>query len=94
MNFLDKASNQIANHCSSKVIKEILQGKTNIIKNLKVLTLSFIFLLDINNKITAALIVKEEEKIKNLKYICQFDYYDIICLTPFGLYLNKRSKYN
>ena len=41
MNYLDLARNQIANYRSSKVTKENLQEKTNILKNLKILTLSF-----------------------------------------------------
>ena len=52
----------------------------------------YIFLLDDNNKITVALIVKKEEKIEKLKYIGQFDYHDIICLTPFGFYLSTVHK--
>ena len=41
MNPLDLARNQIANFRSSKVTKENLKEKTNILKNLKILTLTF-----------------------------------------------------
>jgi 26S proteasome regulatory subunit N12 len=41
MNYLDLARNQISNYRSSKITQQNLQEKTNILKNLKILTLSF-----------------------------------------------------
>jgi 26S proteasome regulatory subunit N12 len=41
MNYLDFARNQISNYRSSKITQQNLQEKTNILKNLKILTLSF-----------------------------------------------------
>ena len=41
MNYLDLARNQISNYRSSKITQQNLQEKTNILKNLKMLTLSF-----------------------------------------------------
>jgi 26S proteasome regulatory subunit N12 len=41
LNYLDLARNQISNYRSSKITQQNLQEKTNILKNLKILTLSF-----------------------------------------------------
>ena len=41
MNYLDLVRSQISNYHSSKVTKENLQEKTKILKNLKMLTLTF-----------------------------------------------------
>jgi 26S proteasome regulatory subunit N12 len=41
MNYLEFARNQISNYRSSKITQQNLQEKTNILKNLKILTLSF-----------------------------------------------------
>lgn len=41
MNYLDLARNQISNYRSSEITQQNLQEKTNILKNLKILTLSF-----------------------------------------------------
>lgn len=52
----------------------------------------YIFLFDDSNKKSVELIIKKEENIENWKYIGQFDYHEIICLTPFGLFLCNRIK--
>ena len=49
-------------------------------------------MLDDSNKKSVELIIKKEEKIEYWKYIGQFDYHDIICLTPFGFYLSTVHK--
>ena len=41
MNYLDLVRNQISNYRSSKITQQNLQEKTNILKNLKIFTLSF-----------------------------------------------------
>ena len=43
------------------------------------------------NKVIVSLIENEEEKIEKIKYIGEFDLYDIVCFTPFGLYLQKNK---
>ena len=47
----------------------------------------YILILDNTNKVIVSLIVNDEEKIEKIKYIGEFDLCDIICFTPFGLYL-------
>jgi len=37
--------------------------------------------------VIVSLIENDEEKIEKIKYIGEFDLCDIICFTPFGLYL-------
>ena len=52
----------------------------------------YIFLLDNTNKVIVSLIIKNDEKIEKLKFIGEFNYHDIICYTPFGLYLANSNK--
>ena len=50
----------------------------------------YMLILDNTNKLIITLIERNEEKIQKLKYIEKFDLNDIICFTPFGLYLQKK----
>ena len=50
----------------------------------------YIFLLDNTNKVIVAKIERDDENIENLNFIGDFDFHDIICFTPFGLYLDKK----
>ena len=51
----------------------------------------YILILDNTNKVIVSLIESDEEKIEKIKYIGEFDLYDIVCFTPFGLYLQKNK---